>query len=85
MHKHCFQFLLGPFQLPRETEDNAYAKVLGDKQRVLWTVMVFSGVVNCTPHVIEQHVMKACWTVVLPPWREKRGQFSRSKMNATTS
>ena len=30
----------------RETENNAYAKVLGDKQRALWYVMVFSGVVN---------------------------------------
>ena len=46
------------------------------------TVIQFS---NCTPHEIEQHVIKACWTDVLPPWREKRGQFSRSKMNATTS
>ena len=26
LHKHCFQFLLGPFYLPRENEDNAYAK-----------------------------------------------------------
>ena len=31
---------------PRETEDNAYAKFWGDKQRALWYVMVFSGVVN---------------------------------------
>ena len=31
---------------PRETEDNAYAKFWGDKRRVLWYVMVFSGVVN---------------------------------------
>ena len=31
---------------PRETENNAYAKFWGDKQRVLWYVMVFSGVVN---------------------------------------
>ena len=31
---------------PRETEDNAYAKFWGDKQRALW-YMVFSGVVNC--------------------------------------
>ena len=46
LHKHCFQFLLGPFKLPRETEDNGYAKFLGDKQRALWYVMVFSGVVN---------------------------------------
>ena len=46
LHKHCFQFFLGPFELPRETEDNAYAKFWGDKQRALWNVMVFSGVVN---------------------------------------
>ena len=31
---------------PREAEDNAYAKFWGDKQRALWYVMVFSGVVN---------------------------------------
>ena len=50
LHKDCFQFLLGPFELPRETEDNAYAKFWGDKQRVLWYVMVFSVVVNyCLP------------------------------------
>ena len=46
-HKHCFQFLLGSFQLPREIEDNASGKFWGDKQRALWYVMVFSGVVNC--------------------------------------
>ena len=32
---------------PRETENNACAKFWGDKQRALWYVMVFSGVVNC--------------------------------------
>ena len=31
---------------PRETENNAYAKFWGYKQRALWQVMVFSGVVN---------------------------------------
>ena len=31
---------------PRETENNAYAKFWGDKQRALWYVMVFSGAVN---------------------------------------
>ena len=31
---------------PRETESNAYANFLGDKQRALWYVVVFSGVVN---------------------------------------
>ena len=33
---------------PRETENNADAKFWGDKQRALWYVMVFSGVVNGT-------------------------------------
>ena len=32
--------------VPRETENNAYAKFWGDKQRALWYVMIFSGVVN---------------------------------------
>ena len=31
---------------PREPENSAYAKFWGDKQRALWYVMVFSGVVN---------------------------------------
>ena len=31
---------------PRETENNAYAKFGGDKQRTLWYVMVFSGVAS---------------------------------------
>ena len=31
---------------PRETENNAYAKFWGDKERALWYVMVFFGVVN---------------------------------------
>ena len=26
-HKHCFQFLLGVKVAPRETENNAYAKI----------------------------------------------------------
>ena len=46
LHKQCFEFFLGPFYLPRENEDNAYAKFWGDKQRALWYVMVFSEVVN---------------------------------------
>ena len=46
LHKHCFQFLLGVKMAPRETENNAYAKFWGDKQRVLWYVMIFSGVVK---------------------------------------
>ena len=35
--------------VPRETENNAYAKFWGDKQRALWYVMVFSVVVNFVP------------------------------------
>ena len=43
-----FSVSLRPILTPklRETEDNAYAKFWGDKQRALWYVMVFSGVVN---------------------------------------
>ena len=41
LHKHCLQFLLGVKMAPRETENNAYAKFWGDKQRTLWCVMVF--------------------------------------------
>ena len=43
----CLQFLLEVKMAPRETENNAYAKFWGDKQRALWYVIVFSGVVNC--------------------------------------
>ena len=49
LHKHCLQFLLGVKMAPRlEIENNAYAKFGwgGDKQRALWYVMVFSGVIN---------------------------------------
>ena len=46
LHKHCRQFLLGVKMAPRETENNAYAKFWGDKQKALWYVMVFSGLVN---------------------------------------
>ena len=41
LHKHCLQFLLGVKMAPRETENNAYAKFWGDKQRTLWYVTVF--------------------------------------------
>ena len=46
LHKHCLQFLLGGKMGPRETENNAYAKFWGDKQRALWYVTAFSGVVK---------------------------------------
>ena len=37
---------------PRETANNAYAKFWDDKQKVLWCVVVFSGVVNLTALLI---------------------------------
>ena len=46
LHKHNLQFLLGVKVASRETENNAYAKFWGDKQRALWYVMVFSVGVN---------------------------------------
>ena len=47
LHKHCLQFLVGVKMALRETENNTYANFWGDKQRALWYVMGFSGVVNC--------------------------------------
>ena len=47
LRKRSLQFLLGVKMAPRETENNAYAKFWGDKQRALWYIMVFSGVINC--------------------------------------
>ena len=41
LHNYCLQFLLEVKMAPRETENNAYAKFWGDKQRALWYVMVF--------------------------------------------
>ena len=46
LHRHYLQFLSGIKVALRETENNAYAKFWVDKQRALWCVMVFSGVVN---------------------------------------
>ena len=41
LHKHCLQFLLGVKMAPRETENNAYAKFWGDKQK---SIMVCYGI-----------------------------------------
>ena len=38
LRKYCFQFLLGPFWLPRETEDIANYKILGWQTK---SIMVF--------------------------------------------
>ena len=44
--KHCLQFLLGVKMAPRETENKAYVKFLGDKERALWYVIVSSIVID---------------------------------------
>ena len=35
---HCFQFLLGIMVIPREIEDNGYAKFWGVKLGALWSM-----------------------------------------------
>ena len=62
LHKHCLQFLSGVKVAQRETENNAYAKFWDDKQRVLWYVMVFSGVVNYTGGVYYRGASNAILT-----------------------
>ena len=37
---------------PRETGNNAYSNFGGDKQRALWYVVVFSGVVNVSVEIL---------------------------------
>ena len=37
-------------------KNNAYVKFWGDKQRALWYVVVFSGVVNCSDDDLTKHV-----------------------------
>ena len=56
LRKHCLQFLLGCKIAPRETENNAYVKFWGDKQRALCYVVVCSGVVNCSGDDLTRHV-----------------------------
>ena len=62
-HQYCLQFLLRVKITRRETENNAYAKFWGDKQRALWYVMVFSwsGLFfnernQCVPVILLPHV-----------------------------
>ena len=49
----CHPQILGVTMAPRETENSAYAKFWGDKQRALWYVLTFSGVVNFAPKASE--------------------------------
>ena len=43
LHKYCFQFLLGPFWLPRETEDIAKYKILGWQTKSIMVFYVIFG------------------------------------------
>ena len=58
--------------VPRETENNAYAKFWGDKERALWYIMVFSGVVNNRdfPYFRELHVGVPKCTIKGPDRKE---------------
>ena len=38
LHNHCFQSLLGITVIPRDFQDNGYAKFLGVKQGALWSM-----------------------------------------------
>ena len=51
----------------RETENNAYAKFWGDKQRALWYVMVFSGVDNSIRNKRQGELIKGPFSVALLP------------------
>ena len=64
----------------RETENNAYAKLWGDKERALWYVMVFSGVVNC-------NLLRSCFRLFTqcsyprrPPFSWLRRPVTRQKL-----
>ena len=69
-HKNCLQFLLGVKMAPRDTENNTYAKFWGDKQRALWSVMVFSGVVN-SPYLHKKKKTNWMFLVVVLKWRHR--------------
>ena len=44
---------------PRETENNAYAKFWGDKQRTLWYVMVFlEWSIEASLHLLDIHMKR---------------------------
>ena len=62
LHKHCLQFLLGVKMAPRETENNAYAKFWGDKQRALWYVMVFLEWSIHDGGILENKTLELYWT-----------------------
>ena len=66
LHKHFLWFLLGVKIPPRETENNAYAKYWGDKQRALWYVLIFSGVVNSNYNLFK--IFLRFWLAQIPEY-----------------
>ena len=50
LYKHRLQFLLEVKMAPRETENNAYAKFWGDKQRELWYFPWWSIALSSAKH-----------------------------------
>ena len=61
----------------RETENNAYAKFWGDKQRALWYFMVFSGVANCLAvPVLKKNLKIWSFHVVVVQRRQRNVQKS---------
>ena len=61
----------------RETEDDAYAKFWGDKQRALWYVIVFSGVVNDDGGGDDDNdsiTMIVMMVMLMDDWRGGRGE-----------
>ena len=59
---------------PRETGNNAYAKFWGDKQRALWYVMVFSGVVK--------RAFSLTWPASMQIYGTKESVYIRKEFNS---
>ena len=57
---------------PRETESNAYAKCWSDQQRALWSIMVFSVVVNTLCGIMILPPRQPRFFARLPRWPLKR-------------
>ena len=51
LHKHCFQFLLGPFSLPRENEDNAWVAFKRQSSMKFPCGILCKGVLEPLTHV----------------------------------
>ena len=60
LYKHCLQFLLEVKMAPRETENNAYAKFWGDKQKALSFNAIVSSfsLAESPPHDLQINAYK---------------------------